>query len=60
MEHLVISEKKRNAPYSGKSYKGIYKSADYSCLTAEYPGYDIKLKNTDTAPVQPSYYQESK
>lgn len=49
---LTLSEKKRNAPYTGKSNKGVDNSADQRILTAENPGNYVKLKKTDTAPVE--------
>lgn len=48
---FVISEQKRNAPDGAQADKRIYYSAEYTCLSAEYPRYQVKLEYADRPPV---------
>ena len=41
-----------DAPKTRKTHKGINDAAHNAALTAEQPGYQVKLKNTYQAPVQ--------
>lgn len=48
----ILSKKQRNAPDGSKSDKCVDYSAYDACLSAAEPCDDIKLKNTDTAPIK--------
>lgn len=55
-----VAEEKRYAPNSRESHKSVDYSAHNTGLTAEYPGYYVKLENTDSTPVQAAYYEQNK
>ena len=46
-----IPKQQRDAPYTGQRHQGIDDPAEHCALTAEQPGYQIKLENTNKAPV---------
>ena len=50
-----VPEQKCNAPDCGKSDKDVNNTAYDSCLSAANPRNKIKLKNTDTSPVESAY-----
>ena len=54
-----VSEKKGNAPDTRKGNKRINNSAENCSLTAENPCDEVKLKQTDTAPVEGADYHKS-
>ncbi len=49
--NISFSEKQRDTPYTGKTYKCIYNAAYDIVLSAEKPGNQVKLEKTDAAPV---------
>ena len=55
-DHGAFPEQQWKAPDAGKGNKGIDDPADHSALSAEDPSHYIKLKQTDTAPVQSADY----
>lgn len=57
---VPFSEKKRNTPNARQSNDRIYYSADDGIGTAEQPSDNIKLKKSDTAPVERADYCEYK
>ncbi len=59
-EVLACAEKKRDTPNSGKRHDGIYYAADERILSAEEPCDDVKLKKSDTSPIERTDYGEHK
>ena len=47
----AFAEQERCAPQARQSHQGIDDTADDGVLTAEEPGYKVKLENADEAPV---------
>ena len=57
---IAFAEKERYAPNRRKCDDGIYDTAEKCILTAEKPCDDIKLKKTDTTPVETADDGENK
>lgn len=49
---IRLSEEKGDTPDTGKSHHGVDDARKKSCGAAADPGYDIKLKKSDRAPVE--------
>ncbi len=47
----VLAKQQSNAPKSCQTYDAVYDPAEHSTLTAKDPCHQVKLKQTDKAPV---------
>ena len=52
IKDLASAKQQRNAPNTGKSYNGVDDAAQQRGLSAADPRYNIKLKQSDAAPVE--------
>ena len=52
---LASAKQQRNAPNAGKAYQGIDDAAQQRGLSATDPGNDVKLKQSNAAPVERAY-----
>ena len=49
---LASAKQQRDAPNTGKTYNGVDNAAEQRGLSATDPGNDVKLKQSDAAPVE--------
>lgn len=47
----VLAKQQSNAPKTCQTYDAVYDPAEHSTLTAKDPCHQVKLKQTDKAPV---------
>ena len=52
---LASAKQQRNAPNAGKSYQSIDDAGEKRGLSAADPGNEVKLKQSDAAPVESAY-----
>ena len=52
---LASAKQQRNAPNAGKSYQSVDDAGEKRGLSAADPGNEVKLKQSDAAPVESAY-----
>lgn len=52
---FASAKQQRDAPNAGKSYNGVDDAREKRGLSAADPGNDVKLKQSDAAPVERAY-----
>ena len=52
---FASAKQQRNAPNACKTYKGVDDAGEKGGLSAADPGNDVKLKQSDAAPVERAY-----